>query len=364
MNLWLLTGRTPVLHQIPVSVLDKGKGYDLEVTPAISLLKIQQQVMDSALTPCGHKDSDCWRVKRREFQQIATKAAYDCDPELYLIWERPRPDNRKDSEKIKAAARDEFCAWCYARGLGESEEHFQYLFSQLKKLMAEWLINTEKPIDLGFIRLHNLPYRPEWKLVLDWNFSVLSASGWREYRAENPSHRLLKRGMLRGFLSLDLLAFSRFYGICLRHIDVEHMPEWYKMMRIAERERLSKLGRLNYAKEFMRSVKRSLDASISIFARWRTDTSYPSAGCVGGDQSGRFYFVPQSRDRLLYYKALDWDAVADVVFTQWPPFTKSGGKEIVPPADVKLPAMLDVQREEADLRDSGGSVPESTDKKT
>ena len=135
-------------------------------------------------------------------------------------------------------------------------------------------------------------------------------------------------------------------------------------MRAAEREKLEKLGRPNYAKEFMRSVKRALHGSVEMYAQWLFDTTHPSVCCGGGsDVAGGYWFTPPPRNRLLLFKACNWDALAGLVFTQWPPFLKSE-QEIVSPPDGQLPEMPVVQSAPQDLRDGGGVVLEPADTQT
>ena len=365
-SLWLVTGRNPVQFSIPVRVTDSNYRL-LEVQTCTSLLKIQERVLSELLTQrskVGERDGkEVWLISESELSKVATRAAPDVqDPETLLMWGRFTYDSRPENVRGRTADRDEFLEFCHSMGLGESREWVYFTWNQFCKLMMEWMINREKPVDLGFAKLHNCPFREDWKAILTWAFPKLGR-GHRVTVSKKSDlmPKLVKnRQILEAMFSTDLLTMTRDENYCTRHVEIELKPEWYRVVEDVEKERLNRLGDHEYALYYLNSIKAGVSRWLAAYARWLLAVGRPSALCYPGDVPGRFRLVPSFRRGSMSWKDYLIGSFFNFAHRQFQTFdTDSAIKEILA-ENVGLPEVQSLQQETPLVRPLNGDVDKST----
>lgn len=349
---WCVTGREPVQFSIPVKVVDRNYRL-LEVRVCTVLLKIQEKLLHSILSPISHvgeKDGEVvWMVSESSLSRVATKTSIDSvDPESLLMWGRVLPlTSRVDTSKV--ADRDAFVSFCASMGVGTGEEWCQFVWAQFCKLMAEWLVIRDKPLDLGFAKLHNCPMREDWKSIMTWCFPGIK-------NIERPR-------VIRSLSSVDLLDMSS-SGHCIRRLEVELKPAWYKMTSEIEQERYNRLGPHDYARSYIRSITRRGEHWIKIFAAWTEAIRRPCAVRHKGDAQGEQKLVPDFRADKMYWKGVVVHNIYNLLSAR---FGVKGFRRIsdnLPEADGSVPEVPDLESDTEDLRSAEGYLAQPSDSKT
>ena len=302
---WLLTGRSPVNFSLPLLVTDDGQRL-VEARICTPLLKVQDMLIFEIMSRVGRvgeRDGQrVWMLAHHELMRVATKFEGSVsDPELLVVWGRIRDVDRSWDRKGETVDRDEFITFCHLNGLGENEEWVQFVWNQFTKLMAAWLISRSRPVDLGFAKLYATHYREDWKEILfTENANVRPRRGVKPVKL---SEAIWKSRWLKSFLSLDLLAMRQSRGYCLRRLEIQHKPQWYKAMLKIEQENHRRYGSENYAKQVIDNIRYQLRRWVDIYVQWRTAIDRPCASRSVRNVGGSTELVPYAA-RLMYWKGL------------------------------------------------------------
>lgn len=351
-ELWVLSGRSPVLWTIPFYVAYDSNGLAV-MESAMSLTLRQREAVAERLSLIGERKDGFWHVKRTDLEQAGTITAGG-DPELYFSWSLPRPqDEKPDPDKDQ---RSEFLDALFMAGVGKSRGELEYYWNQFCRHMLDWLLNKQKPVDLYFLKLHPTPYRANWKQILCGRYPKL----WRTVGQKSGAMRDLildQSGFREHLLCLDLLAWNMRDGICYRHVEVEHCKGWWSNVRNTERARMINAGVFGYAKNVTDCLKRNLAASLRIYGAYLAQIARPSVAHVEGDAYGEYRFVPnvpRGHTRPYPPRTVLQDGVFSSKIPDFVPARQPADEDGEKSVLLKMPV---VQRPDEDLRDGGGDVP-------
>lgn len=250
------------------------------VRAGIPLLDIQRDILFQTLQAAGaERIQGRWTITRARLDVVASKE--DCpNPELLVEWNPAyrirfrKPWRQADGEDRKN--RDEFFHEFVKLGLVRSALSAEVIFFAFCRHMLHWLVNERKVVDLGFCKLHSLPFRPQWKELLravkptqDWYRNPLVRPELRMYQTKGKGGK--NYGPLDGHH-------------CLWTIDVEHCAPWWNESNrheAAKRQRdkrsfegyLMNLGR--FIRRNQKRIQRIYDSYLSIIRRPYV-VSYPA----------------------------------------------------------------------------------------
>ena len=357
-ELWTIAGNEPCHWRIPyvVRYQDAGEA-EVEMSPAIQLLKRHERHAFDLIEHYGRPISGGWAIEPVYLEKIGTQIQngekLDQDGvEALFYWGRDRVEKEKlKAKKIGGKGIEELVDFAFAHGIGECREQVHYWFSQLVRVMIERLVNHELPVDLGFVRLHNSPYRVNWKSVIMSKFPTL---GRVLTRAGTTSEQfeIADRAMFTDeLLSLSLLMTSRHGGHCLRSVEVEMRQEWWKIIGRAERDRKAKLGEFDYAKYFTHSMRAQLPTSVSLYVAYCAQVALDSAAHAEGEQLGAFKLVPHRPVSTLHTKHRGIWPLPAIVDNKIPAFKPADDAQYLQAAYESLQPLRDIQSVSEDVRD-------------
>lgn len=256
-SLFVVSGSRPCCWQLPLYGIARGD--EVELWAAVPLLKIQRQVLNELLCLHGRPFNGMWRLSPYELGRVAETRADGTDPEELVVWGRRRSPPRPSKTE-----QDAFVDQLHLSGIGSHAECTLW-WNTICNAALDWLINKERPLDMGFIRLHNSPYRISWQDRI--------SRRWSEHGRPRDMHRDLLNSSL--FLTGD-------YGELVRHIDVEHTPTWWTTIKQVEVTRLALL-KDDYAGQILASIRGRLSTTIRILEAWALHHLAPSAA-IGIDR--------------------------------------------------------------------------------
>lgn len=287
-DVWIFHGSEPVMWRIPVKIIFttderfKSKRQITWLEPAVVLMGAQRLALNNFLrSQKGLENEDGkWRFvypQKRYWTRLenlgATRATSD-DPEDHLVWGARRPP--MDKMTPDQTARRAWFEDLLARGVGDSVEQLAHYWRAFCIHIAHTLINKEQPVDCYFFKLHNVPLRSDWK----------------EFVTATKPPKEPRFLLVRILASGRMLAFDVEGDHCLRHIELEHTDEWWKLIRKAESERRDRKGREEYANSFQRSLERFALTGWRLYCIHRKEMVQTCAIRVPNGRNGRFRFVP------------------------------------------------------------------------
>ena len=368
-SLWVVTGNSPVAFALPVKVIDSNYRL-LEVQPAVPMLKIQEHALSeifSMSSKVGERDGKIvWLITYYLLRRIASKVHdQTVDPEKLVVWSRELNDNRHHMVKKFATDRDDFLEFCYTMGLGNTITETYYFWGQFTKLMAEWIINRERVIDLGFANLRNCPFRHDWKVILSWCYPehMLGTKHLKGGHFRKNLSKVWKSGAIKSLFSLDLVAFKNSnitnnLKHCMRHINVELKLPWYKMMMARERDKLKHLGEQEYAMQHMESVRSNIRYWVADFTRWCLEIARPSASCNKVYGKSSFRLVQNLRAKTMYWKTLFIVNAPSLYRRQFKPFQPNCVARDLLKENPFVPLVSALEPKPENVRDTQGSLEE------
>lgn len=351
-ELWVLSGRSPVLWTIPFYVVYDADGMAL-MESAMILSARQREAVAERLSLTASIKGQFWCMKPTDLEQAATIAAGG-DPELYFSWSLPRPEEEKHTPDRDD--RSEFLDALFMAGVGKTRGELEYYFNQICRHALDWLLNKQKPVDLYFVKLHPTPYRANWKQILCSRYPKL----WRAVGTKTGPRRelmLLQSGFTDDLLCLDLLAYNVKDDYCYRRVEVEHCKTWWSNVKNTERARMAGRGVYDYAKNVTDCVKKGMEASLRIYGAYLAQIARPSVAHVEGDAYGEYRFianVPRGHTRPYPPRVIAQDGVFPSKLPDFIPAGRPPDADETQPGVLHLPA---VQPQADDVRNGGADVP-------
>jgi hypothetical protein len=320
------------------------------IAPALPLLASQTIAVASMLDAFAERDQGGWLITRAQLEIISHPV--EGEPENYFSWERKRQSQNPEYEPQKRGERDEFLDALYQTGIGKSREEIEFWWITFCKHAQSWILNQEKPVDMYFVKLHNSPYRMNWKQSLLMLFPRIGRVICH-LKGDRRDKLVAQSGLDDALVSLDLLAMHKKAGIMYRHVEVEHTHTWWKNTLKVEKERLRVLGPYEYAWDYMCSVRRQLKRSLRIYVSWLAAVARPSARDIASGPAGESRFVPQNWHWLSNPFSKEAMRIPIVVPNNVPDWTSSDPLSSVFAANPGLPNLPDVQPHTQNLRDGG-----------
>jgi len=353
-ELWLITGRTPVIWRVPFFVT--WINGEARLDKAMHLYQSHAPAVHQLLSLHGRRVGDSWFLSEGQLKHIGEKTLGG-NPETYFSWGMIRPVDRRPQDDREP--RDEFVEALYAAGIGESVAQLTYFWRQFCLHAAHWMVNKEKPVDMGFVRLHNCPYRANWKVIMTQRFRTLGQT-LQHANDQEREYAIKRSGFLNELHSLDLLAMNRRDGTCHRHIEIEHLPRWWKMIGKAEKERFAMKGPIGYADYFIDSIRRFTRPAITIYRGWLAQIARPCVADCESGPDGRIRFVPNLLEGKLSPSSRDYMGLAPVVPNKLPRFKPASRPETLLAPDGLVSEVPDLQSQAQDVRKctNQGSGPE------
>lgn len=344
-ELWVLCGNRPVMFRIPYYVAWRGN--DARIEPAIALRPMELEAAAKVLSLTGRHQNGQWTISRAMLERVGEKTDGG-DPESHFSWSRSRPKEQRVVEGRNE--RNEFLESLYLAGVGESVDQLAYYWREFCQHAAHWLINKEKPVDMIFLRLHNCPYRENWKVILTQRFPRLGLAISR--RSGDERDRVLRNsGFLEGLLSLDLLAFQRNTETCYRRVEVEHCKGWWGLIRNAEKQRMAS-GANDYADYFLDSLKRFIPTARKLYTAWLAQIAKPCVRDFEGGYRSRVRFVPDHLAGSMHPTAGEYCGLPIRVGNKLPFVRKPRGENYLSAPNGPVPPLPNLQPPAKNVRQS------------
>lgn len=351
-QLWVLQGTKPCGWTVPFYVHLLEDNINAMMFSAVFLLNRHKKVVGELLESFGARQHNAqWLVTRVTLEAIGRKVEL-CDPETLFSWQT---STRSAPEGVALApannARDEFLDGLFQSGLFKSREALGVIYHQICMHSLDWMINKEKPVDMYFMRLHNCPYRVNWKTVLLSRFARLGrllcpTRGFKTTFIANES------GLMDELRCPDLLSMPYHEDSVRRTIEVEMTLLWHKTVREVERRRFKMLGATRYAQYLAESIVRWADSAVAIYKSWLNLVARPSACNVDCGKNGEFRLAPNIPPQDVYRHTRKGVPVPVVVPNRFPTVTPSSQPEDIFPKNGALPdEMSPVRPSSPDVRD-------------
>jgi hypothetical protein len=329
-------------------------------SPAAVLLGVQHQAVSDFLKLRGRMVDGKWCLPRHEFANVFEKGEVNRNPDEYVVW-TPHKKAQPKTEPIDLNYRISPEADAFIRELHENTglvplHVLQQVYFCISRQAREWLINKEKPVDLGFAVLHSSPYRANWRSIITSQFPWLGAAIQNKSKA-HVERFLYESGFADALLDPLLLAYDKNPkrgDVIYRGIDVELKKIWYKDIHRHEREKL-KLGRTAYLKNVTNTLKRRIQISLRLYTQWLAQIRRSSAKLVEGQYPGSTWlmpFIPKGSVRAKPFPCPDLPAVVDNNLS----IKESSIKEPVEKPDAGVSPMPFIQPIRQDVRHGGGDA--------
>lgn len=340
-ELWTVRGNRPRLWTIPVWIEQNGK--QAKVFPAIPLLATQLRALHWRLEDQGAKrEGDEWVIPAGKLKLIAM-AAPKIDPEYLLTWEHLRLADLPKRKRAISQDQHDFVDDMYLRGIGQSREVLRYWFVEFANQMLDWLVNHERPVDLGFCILHPSPYR------LGWQHRIYE--GVKNYgKKRGPRHKRAVGQIEKRYLIVDKGRH------CRRTIEIEFPRTWWKIIDKVESERLELLGDYGYATNFMASVRRREAVSYRLYNQWMADRLGSASSVILRATKGIKEYHKYIRHLRIFKRRAAHGAGDPVAVAR-----KLRRLEYLAIKELRLQKMLAFQQANKDVRDGRAYLPIARD---
>lgn len=323
----------------------------------VKLLDIQRQAAETRLKELGAEfQNNRWVIPRLVLERFCRREADDLNPEQVVDWRPPQTATRK--RKLKFQGRTEFFAEFAKGGFVRSAEGAEILWLAFMKHCLHWLVNEQKPIDMGFCQLCPVPLRANWRAILHQTH--------RKKRKAPPKNA---NARLMAFIAPEVVrpqyvAWAKTHWLVW---TLEVIPEkpWYRASLEYERDRWprhkanGREGRIyRYCAMARGSIKRALPFLTRLYATYLSNIQKPGVRLhavklvattnklstkVGERRGDTLRFDPPA---VVVPRADPWDLAESV---------SEEGVGDSKEADRPLRAVPDLRPEMADVREPNGA---------
>jgi hypothetical protein len=174
---------------------------------------------------------------------------------------------------------------------GAKPSVFNAVWKAMLQEAPAYLLEEGKPINLGIGELYALPYRANWREIMEAKFPRL-ALALKKTPPELMEPFLINVGWMADLYSSDLVEMKsgdKHYGWCIAFAP---NAEWFKIVRAYEKQHRAELGAKKYADRFCRQVSRFSKRILKYFLNHVTQTSIPCAAVRYGGSASGDYLVP------------------------------------------------------------------------
>lgn len=358
-ELWIIRGNKPVLWTMPFWLVWDTEEVEATIYCSLVLPSFMTDPVTELLATCARPYNGMWRILKEDLERIAYKVDPPVNAPFYFSWERTKEYQKPVYRPEDVAELNDSIDAMYQRGVGNSREEVAYWWRQISNHFFDWIIMKEKPVDLGFIKLHPTHYRQNWKSVLLGRFPKLGLAT-NKFTKPELDYIMHATGFTEMLLSLDLLAMNPTKHYLYRSVEVELTKTWYKAVYDVEMARKKRLGVFIYASRCMDSVKRSLPAMQRIYRQWLAHIARPTAKDIPGRRFGSMRMVPYQGDARRS-DFVSTGVLHPVVPNKMPSFKPASlPNSVFAPAE-NLPKLPNLQPDGTLLRKHRGDVPIADD---
>ncbi|HEU4344378.1 MAG TPA: hypothetical protein VFU31_22690 [Candidatus Binatia bacterium] len=358
-ELWILRGNEPVLWTVPFFLCWEKPDIEATLYCSLDMPTFMRDAADSVLLNCARPYNGMWRILKEDLERVAYRVDPPVNAHLYLSWERRKEYQKPEHHPEMVIDLNDFIDALYQRGVGKSRDEVAYWWRQFCNHMLDWLIMKEKPVDLGFLKLHPTHYRPNWKPLLLSRFPKLGIA-LHKLTGIDMKYILQTSGLLEALTGMDILAMHRERHYLYRNVEIELGKTWYRAARDVELARRRRLGPILYAQHSMDSIRRGLPAMLRIYRQWLARIARPSVKDIPVGSRSRFRMVPNLRPANPAY-ALSLAALYPVVPNKMPEYQPASLDKSVFAKAEDMQALPGLQPSASQLREHPGDVSESGD---
>lgn len=347
-ELWIVRGDRPVLWALPYRMEPCGQG--VRIWPAVPLREKEKSAATALLRPLGEPEGDDWLLTHFRLRKVAEKVP-DKEPEQYAIWHRPHMRQVKHWARSPGQAGiEDFTDALFMAGVGETREEVATWWYHFRNHMLDWLINKEREVDLGFVKLHQSARRLNWLIQTHFCGRRQTVPLTNQPKVLKNNQKFMDRVSGRSVVEV------RTNGTVRRFIDVEHGKEWEALTKRVETTRLKLLKPRPYAKHTLAGLARGADVAAKLFAVFSARSVAPSAVFLPSFTKGGFLFMPPGPNgRMSKTKRRAIEAARDEYLHQMHPSRFRKKCKVA-----ALPELRAVQSSGPDVR-NGGGVPAGRD---
>jgi hypothetical protein len=288
------------LYATPVRDCSDNEAY--LVTLAIPVQDQRQRafVYDRLTARAFDSDGPQWLIRQSWFEKIAVKCR-GITPEYYHKWgQQPElpTDNistpEPDPDPVKA---EDFVRYvCNLAGQTDVPA-MNLLYNMFCYNAVKWLLQEQKPLNLGFATLYAIPYRANWRGMLHARWPNIAAL-FRKKAADRDA-ALEAIGFTTCLYSTELVEMQTDQTIGWT-LEVVPTKSWDKEVLRTETETASKSPTpSSYLYRWSRMIKKRHDHIVHLFAAWLEKASRP-LGHLDQDPGGNNprLVVRRSRGRV------------------------------------------------------------------
>ena len=287
-------------------------------------------------------------------------------PEYYFTWKEEKKAQKRfafgpiadEAVELPPPVDEAFLREVVARTQIVSLASVKVIWSAIIQTAMQWLINRNKPINLGFATVYASPYRVNWKAILLGAFPKIWGALSKHGRPQMEK-ALIDAGFMDALYWKELMEIKRPNHTCGWNLELVPNKLWNEATDRVENLRIAQ-GQEAYAKFVAKSIQRNLLLSVAAFRAYVARSIAPSAKFSSLAADGQQILIPWTpkggvspRSAKSGSSVICADSVLDA---QRPRFTTAFPEQI---DDVcKLP---DARWQVSQLRVSGGYLEESRD---
>lgn len=196
------------------------------------------EAMNNKLSPLSIDTEGQWIIPLKDFKKLAKKAN-GVTPSFYIVWNHQRmfPQNavKYRAQDVRPEREDtmSFIQFMAEENDIFSEEQLALMFTLFKSCFIKWVLFKRKVLDLGPVKLMALPFRANWKQMIDaWISPTI-------FKLPNKQKQeaLVECGFDNMLTNLRLLAMD--VRTIQWGIECVTTDEWYKNHQYYEHARLT-----------------------------------------------------------------------------------------------------------------------------
>lgn len=320
----------------------------------LPMLSIQRHALETKLHSAGKFRNDAWWILRSVLQVIGH--AITDDAEKYVVW-RPLDARVKFRSGPHNADRDEFFAEYARNGIVSDPVKAEVIFVSFCKHMLSWMLNEQRPVQLGFCDLYAVPYRPNWKQLL------FQRQQGRKVLPKTVLNRasmndMVERGVPDDLIDPKLIFWNKPDAHMYWSIEARPRSMWWRMVKAVELAKKAKRHGGVYLESVSDTLKRLLPQSMELYASYLQQVSVPWVKLAASVRSRSGSFVRKEPASKMCKPA---------TFSYHEPAThvrREGAEESATLDHVSSAAFVstlsDLQRERLDMRDARADLAKST----
>lgn len=171
-----------------------------------------------------------------------------------------------------------------------SYEQLALLYPTICQAAMTWLLKEKKSVDFGFVILHPMPHRANWKQILLALFPTLGPSLLGKSR--HMKHSILEStGCFTKLLSGELLAVAS-ERLAVWGLELELKRSWWRAMFRLEQHNFNQLGSVDYASFIARQIVKLRPKIVGAYLSFLRQVAYPCARIQVSRSYKRGFIVP------------------------------------------------------------------------